>query len=135
MSNLLESLGSAGNALDAYQKALAVVQNNITNANTPGFASQSLKLEALPFDLTGGLVGGVAARGLISARDEFADTAVQQQLQTLGKYQAQAQGTATLSNYFDATGNSGVPADLNKLLQSFSAWSVTPNSTLRSKRC
>ena len=129
MSNLLESLGTAGHALRAYQQALNVVQNNITNANTPGYASQSINLDPLPFDLSGGLVGGVAARGLISARDEFAETAVQHQLQQLGKYAMQAQGTASLSTYFDATGNSGVPAALNQLFQSFSAWSVTPNST------
>jgi flagellar hook-associated protein 1 FlgK len=129
MSNLLAALAGAGNSLDAYQQAMNVVQNNITNSNTPGYASQTVNLEPLPFDLTGGLVGGVAARGLISARDDAADSAVQQQLQTLGKYQMQAQDTTSLSNYFDASGNTGVPADLNKLLQAFSSWSVAPNST------
>jgi flagellar hook-associated protein 1 FlgK len=129
MSNILSSLTNAGGALGAYQQALEVVQNNITNAKTPGYASQALNLEPLPFDLTGGLVGGVAAKGLISARDEFADGAVRHQLQLLGQYAAQAQGTSSLSNYFDATGNSGVPAALNQLFQSFSAWSVSPNST------
>lgn len=129
MSNLLTTLGATGNALNVYQQAINVVQNNITNANTPDYASQTINLEPLPFNLGGGLVGGVAAKGLISARDEFADTAVQQQLQALGRYEMQAQGTASLSNYFDATGNSGVPAALNQLFQSFSAWSVAPNST------
>lgn len=129
MSNLLSALGSTGNALNAYQQAINVVQNNIANSNTPGYASQSINLEALPFELGGGLVGGVAAKGLISARDDSADAAVQQQLQLLGKYQMQAQDTTSLSNYFDATGHSGVPADLNQLFQAFSAWSVAPNST------
>ncbi|HUI79917.1 MAG TPA: flagellar hook-associated protein FlgK [Bryobacteraceae bacterium] len=129
MSNLMSVLTGAGNALDAYQKAMDVVQNNITNANTPGYASQSINLVPQPFELSGGLVGGVAAKGLISARDDSADAAVQQQLQLLGKYQMQAQDTASLSNFFDATGNTGVSADLNQLFQAFSAWSVTPNAT------
>jgi flagellar hook-associated protein 1 FlgK len=129
MSGLLTSLATAGGALRAYQQALDVAQNNIDNANTPGYASQSLNLAALPFDLTSGLAGGVAARGLLSARDEYADEAVRHQMQLLGKYQMQAQATSSLANEFDATGNSGVPAQLNQLFQSFSAWSVSPNST------
>ena len=128
MGNLFAVLGSAGQALGAYQRALSVVQNNLSNSNTPGYASQSANLVGQPFDITAGLVGGVAAKGLISARDQFADGAVQQQLQLLGKYTAQAQGTSSISNFFDATGNTGVTADLNTLFQSFSAWSLTPNS-------
>ncbi len=129
MANLLGSLSNAGNALRAYQQALDVVQNNVTNANTPGFASQTLNLVAQPLDLAGGMAGGVAARGLISARDEYAEQEVQRQFQQLGLYQAQAQGTSALSNFFDATGNSGVAASLNSLFQAFSAWSVNPSST------
>ena len=126
---LFSALTTASNSLNAYQQALDVVQNNINNANTPGYASQSVNLAPEPFELGSGLVGGVAARGLISARDDAADSAVQQQLQLLGKYQKQAQGTTSLSNYFDATGNTGVPAELNQLFSAFSAWSVAPNST------
>ncbi|PWU07558.1 MAG: hypothetical protein C5B51_09780, partial [Terriglobia bacterium] len=129
MANLLSSLGSSGEALAVFQRALDVVQNNINNSSTPGFASQSLNLAALPFDLTAGLAGGVAARGLLSARDEYADEEVRRQVQLLGRYEMQAQATSSLSNYFDPTGNSGVPAELNQLFQSFSAWSVTPNDT------
>ena len=70
MSNLFASLDTAGQALGVYQQALGVVQNNITNANTPGFASQSLNLVAQPFDIVGGQAGGVAAQGLRSARNE-----------------------------------------------------------------
>jgi flagellar hook-associated protein 1 FlgK len=129
MSNLLAALNSAGGALNAYEASMNVVQNNITNSSTPGYASQSINLDPQPFDLNSGLVGGVAARGLISARDDAADSAVQQQLQLLGKFQMQSQDTTSLSNYFDATGNTGVPADLNQLFSAFSAWSVAPNST------
>lgn len=129
MSNLLASLGASGSSLEVYQQALNVVQNNINNASTPGFASQSLNLTARPFDIAGGLAGGVAARDLLSARDEYSDEEVRRQVQLLGRYNAQAQATSSLSNYFDVTGNSGVTAQLNQLFQSFSAWSLAPNST------
>src|SRR5712691_6454507 len=126
MSNLLSSLATAGSALDVYQRALDVVQNNITNSTTPGYAKQSLNLEARSFDIAGGLAGGVAAHGLSSARDEYAEEEVRRQLQLQGRYEMQAQGTASIESLFNVSGNSGVSADLNQLFQSFSAWSVSP---------
>lgn len=127
MGSLSTSLDSAGQALGVFQKALNVVQNNITNAHTPGYASQSLNLAAQPFDLVSGLAGGVAATGLQSARDEYAEEEVQRQMSSLGTYEAQAQATGTIAANFDPSGNTGVPAALNSLFQSFSAWSLNPN--------
>ena len=129
MSNLFASLSTAGGALYAYQQALDVAQNNIDNSTTPGFASQSLNLAAQPFDLASGLAGGVAARGLRSARDEYAEEEVRRQVQLLGRYEMQAQGSSSLSANFDATGNSGVASELNQFFQNISSWGVTPNST------
>ena len=130
MSNLLASLSTAGHALDVYQQALDTVQSNITNAGTPGYAKQSLNLEALPFNLSGGLIGGVASRGLDSARDEYAEEEVRRQVQSLGLYEAKVQGTSSIEQLFNISGTSGIPADLDLLFQSFSAWSVSPNSAI-----
>lgn len=127
MSNLSTSLDAAGQALNVFQQALNVVQNNITNAHTPGYASQSLNLSAQPFDLVSGLAGGVAAQGLQSARDEYAEEEVRRQFSTLGNFESQAQATALIATYFDPSGTTGVPAQLHQLFQSFSAWSLTPN--------
>jgi flagellar hook-associated protein 1 FlgK len=127
MSSLLAMLGASGNALDVFQQALNVVQNNVNNSSTPGYASQSLNLEALPLDVAGGLAGGVAAAGLDNSRDQYAEEQVQQQTQALGQYTAQAQATGTIQSFFDASGSSGVSAALSALFQSFSAWSVTPS--------
>ena len=59
--------------------------------------------------------------------DSYADSEVQRQLQTLGQYTAQAQGTSSLQSLFDVTRTGGVSAALSQLFQSFSSWSVTPN--------
>jgi len=128
MSNLLASLSTSGNAMDVFQQALTVTQNNVDNASTPGYARQRLNLEAQPFDLARGLAGGVAARGLDNSRDEYLEEAVHQQTQALGQYTAQSQATDTIQSYFDVTGG-GISAALDDLLQSFSAWSVTPNDS------
>jgi flagellar hook-associated protein 1 FlgK len=129
MANLIGSLSAAANSLNVFQKALAVVQNNVSNASTPGFAAQSIDLRAQAFDVAGGLAGGVAAAGLKNSRDQYAEESVQRQAQLLGQYSASAQSTSALQNYFDVSGTGGVAGALNKLFQSFSAWSATPGDT------
>jgi flagellar hook-associated protein 1 len=126
MSNLLASLRSAGESLAVYQRSLDTVQNNVTNSATPGYAKQSLILEARPFDLTAGLAGGVASRGLQSARSEYAEDEVRRHLQSLGFFEAESQASASVEALFDVSGDGGVPAALSELLQAFSAWSVAP---------
>jgi flagellar hook-associated protein 1 FlgK len=129
MSSLFAMMGAAGQALDVYQQALSVIQNNVNNSSTPGYAAQSLNLEAMPLDVATGLAGGVAAAGLDNSRDPYAEEQLQQQTQALGQYNSQAQSTGTIQSFFDASGNSGVSAALSSLFQSFSAWSVNPNDS------
>ncbi|HVW07872.1 MAG TPA: flagellar hook-associated protein FlgK [Bryobacteraceae bacterium] len=126
MSSIGAALNNSANALNVLQRALSVIQNNVSNASTPGYASQTLNITAQPFDLASGAAGGIAAQGLISSRDSYADTEVQRQLSTLGAFTAQAQGTSALQSLFDVTGSSGVTAALNNLYTAFSAWSASP---------
>ncbi|HVV44126.1 MAG TPA: flagellar hook-associated protein FlgK, partial [Bryobacteraceae bacterium] len=125
--SLTAALNNSANALNVLQQALDVIQNNVSNSSTPGFAAQKLNITAQPFDVASGAAGGIAAKGLISSRDSYADSEVQRQLQTLGAFTAQAQGTSSLQSLFDVTGSSGVPAALNNLYTAFSAWSASPN--------
>jgi flagellar hook-associated protein 1 FlgK len=127
MASLVAALGSAGNALNVIQQALDVVQNNVGNSSTPGFATQQFNFEAQPFDTASGLAGGVGSGGTTSTRDQYADSNVQQQLQALGFYTAQSQSTGTIQSFFNVSGTSGVAAALNNLFTSFSAWSATPS--------
>ena len=71
MSSLFAALSSSAGALSAYQTVLDAVQNNVTNASTPGYARQSVSLEARPFQPSLGLPGGVSAGDLQSARDAW----------------------------------------------------------------
>jgi len=132
MAGLTDALSSAGGALSAYQRLLGVVQQNITNSSTPGYAKQQGSLEALPLDFSSGLAGGVAVRDIVSARDEFAEQQVWSHSQVLGRYEAQTQALQSIETVFGtgvAGGSStGVQADLNTLYAKFSAWSVTPSS-------
>jgi flagellar hook-associated protein 1 FlgK len=129
-TNILASLANAGNSLAVFEQALAVIQNNVNNSSTPGYATQTLNLEAQPLVVTGGLAGGVAAQGLEDSRDQYAEEQVQQQTQTLGLYTAQAQATGSIQSLFDVSGTGGVSGALNTLISDFSALSTTPDETV-----
>src|ERR1700722_7869436 len=115
MAGLLSALCSTGSALNVIEQALSVIQNNVSNSSTPGYASQQPNIVAQPFDVASGAAGGVADQGLISSRDSWADTNVQLQLQNLGLYTAQNQSTSAIQGFFDASGDSGVSSALSSL--------------------
>ena len=125
MGNLFSALGSAGDALKAFQTALDVTQNNVTNANTPGYAKQVPGLDSLSFQPANGLLGGVK-ENTQDTRNEFAETAVRQQTSLLGQFQQLQTSLAPLQSVFDVTASSPIPTALNQLFQSFSNWSANP---------
>src|SRR5579862_2284113 len=90
MGSLTASLLSAAGALQVYDGVFATIQNNVTNANTPGYAEQDPSLVALPFDPGTGLSGGVGAGPLLSTRSEYLEQSVRDQQSQL----ASAQQTA-----------------------------------------
>ncbi len=126
MSNLLASLISTADTLQAYGRVLEATQNNVSNASTPGYAKQRVDLYALPFDSQGGTTGGVRAGTLVSARNEYAEQAVRTQTTGLGYQQQLTNSLTVLQSNFDISGNQGIPQALNNLLQSFSAWGASP---------
>src|ERR1039457_1193067 len=129
MPNILSSLISASGALDAFTQALDVTQNNVANAQTPGYARQTQLLTAIPFDPSNGSTGGVRAAAVVSSRDQYAEQAVRQQNVLLGQAQQNVTSFTSLQSLFDISGNSGIPLTLNNLFTSFSAWGQTPTST------
>jgi flagellar hook-associated protein 1 FlgK len=121
-------MSSAG-SLTAFDQALQVTQNNVANASTPGFVKQRQALQAMPFDPSEGLGGGVRAGEVESARDEYADQTVRRQSTLLGQAQQDVNGLTSLEPLFDISGNSGIPKGMNALFQSFSAWAQSPDDT------
>ena len=125
MGDLFSALHSAAQSLQAFQRAVDVTQNNVVNANSPGYAKQVAQFQAQEFDPNGGLSGGVVEYTQ-DTRNPFAESAVQQQLGLLGQYQQLQTSLAPLQTIFDVSGNSPIPSALNQLFQSFSAWSSQP---------
>ena len=129
MGGLFSSLNSSVEALRTIQSALAVIQNNVSNANTPGYARQIALLEAQPFNLSAGLAGGVQFGGTQSTQNEYLNQAVRTQLSAQGYFTGESNPLASIQSLFDVSGQTGLTGALNNLFQSFSAWSATPNTT------
>ena len=129
MGSLFGGLNSTLEAIRAFETALNVSQNNVSNSSTPGYARQVATLEAQPFNLRGGLMGGVESGPTHSTQNEYADQAVRNQLEMQGNFSAQSTALQSIQSLFDVNGQTGVIGALNNLFQSFSAWSTTPNST------
>src|ERR1700676_2380572 len=125
MGNLFSALGTAGEALKAFETGLNTTQNNVTNANTPGYAKQVPIFDSLSFQPQNGLLGGVTEQ-THDTRNSLADTAVRQQTSLLGQFQQLQTSLAPLQGVFDVSANSPIPSALNQLFQSFSNWSANP---------
>jgi flagellar hook-associated protein 1 FlgK len=130
MASLTSALLSSANALNTFSKTFSVIENNITNANTPGYAREDINLQPLPFDPAGGLAGGVDAGPLINSRSEFLEQAVRDQQTQLGRAQQTASDLGQIEPLFDLTSSSGIASSISNFFNSLSQLSVNPNDTL-----
>jgi flagellar hook-associated protein 1 FlgK len=126
--SILATLRNTMNTFDALTRAVEVTQNNIANASSPGYARQSLQFNARPFE-SGSLLGGVAAGGLQSSRQDYAERNVRQQIERSGDLTQTKALLANLEQVFDVSGKTGITAEMSNLFASFSAWSLHPNDT------
>jgi flagellar hook-associated protein 1 FlgK len=127
LNSLSTTLLNSASALQVYDRAFNVIENNITNANTPGYVTQNQSMVAQPFNPAEGISGGVMAGPMISARSQYLEQAVRTQQEALGSSQQTAADLARIQPLFDITGASGVPGALNNFFNSVSQLSVNPN--------
>ncbi|MGB6940867.1 MAG: flagellar hook-associated protein FlgK [Bryobacteraceae bacterium] len=128
MGNLFSVLNSAGQSLEAFTRAIDVTQNNVTNANSPGYADQVPQLISQDFQSNAGSTAGGVQEVTQDTRSTYADTAVQQQLSLQGMYQQLQTTLAPLQSVFDVSSTSPIPSALNQLFESFSQWSTQPDN-------
>ncbi|MGH9667048.1 MAG: FlgK family flagellar hook-associated protein, partial [Bryobacteraceae bacterium] len=127
MANLLTTLINTAGAMQVFTRSLNVIQNNVTNANTPGYAKQTQTLEALPFDMVSANGGGVGGGPILSSRNEYDEQTVRSQQSSLGEWQQKANDLGSLQPLFSLTSTSGIASSLTGLFNSFSELSVNPN--------
>jgi flagellar hook-associated protein 1 FlgK len=127
MGNLFTALNSTSQSLQAFEQAMDVVQNNVTNANSPGYADQVPEMISQDFQVGTGLSGGVQETTQ-DTRNSYADSAVQQSMSLQGMYQQLQTSLQPLESVFDVSSSSPIPSALNQLFQSFSQWSTQPSN-------
>lgn len=128
--SLFGALNASANSLEAFSRALAVTQNNVTNANTPGYVRQRPTLLPKLFDPAQGVAGGVAAGSPESGRRDYTERAVRRQNSLAGRFSELLAQLTRLEGAFDPTGTKGLPRAINRLFEGFSALAVGPNDLL-----
>lgn len=127
MGNLLVSLRNTAEAMRVYERGMGVVQANVTNASTPGYARQTQLLAAMRMDLDSGLPGGVVSAGTLDCRNEYAEATVRRRAESLGYADERARQLDALEPVYDITSNGSLSSAMDRLFQSFSALTVAPN--------
>jgi flagellar hook-associated protein 1 FlgK len=130
MGSITTALYNSANALEIFSRTFNVIENNITNANTPGYAKQDQLLLAQPFDPAMQLTGGVTEGPMISSRSEYLEQAVRTQQQSYGSAEQRSADLGQIQPLFDLTSTSGIANNVNALFNSFSQLSVNPNDTV-----
>lgn len=124
---LFNSLLSTANTLNAFERSILTVQNNVANASTPGYAKQRQDLEALRFAPDVGIIGGVQAGKVFNYRSEFAERNVRSAYGQFGKYDQQASDLQQVESLFAVGEGAGVAGAINRFFQAASQATVSPN--------
>ncbi len=127
MGGLFAALITTTGAMHANDRVLMTIQNNVSNASTPGYARRQLSLEPRHFDVRQGLAGGVDIGKLISYRDAFSERNVWRQANNFGRFTEQRAVLEDVEASFPITKDAGVPGALNRFFNSVSSLAVNPN--------
>ena len=127
MPNIYGLLSVGRVALATQQKAIDVTGNNIANVNTPGYSRQRLNMESTdPIRYGAGQMSmGVRANIKIDRMyDQFLGTQINNENQSLGKWEAQKNSLEKVEMIFDEASGNG----LNQAMGDFwNAWQDLAN--------
>ena len=129
MGSLGSSLSIAVQSLNAASGALQATNNNIANANTPGYTREVPILQEVAPTTVGNLsVGnGVAIEGYQSVRDELLTTQIQQETTAQSGANAQLSSLQQIEPTF-TTSTQYIGTDMSALFSSISSLSTNPSS-------
>lgn len=128
MADLLGNLRSAGSSLRAFTEALGVVQGNIANGATPGYARRVAVLAESTPDTIGLEPRGVRTLGAESTRVQSMEESVWLQSGQLGRSKQMQRGLEPLVRTLEPGAEGGVADALQRLLTSFRSLSTSSGS-------
>ncbi len=129
MGSLSSSLSIAVQALNAASGALQATNNNIANANTPGYTREVPILQEVAPTTDGNLSvgGGVAIEAYQSVRDELVQTQIQNETSAQSGANAQLTSMQQIQPTF-TTSTQDIGTDISALFSSISSLSTNPSS-------
>lgn len=104
--------------------------NNIANANTPGYSREIVELQSIASGWSGGIPqagGGANLLGFQSVRDELLQRQIQSETQTQGQSNAQSAALAQVQPLF-ATSTQDIGTQMSAFFTSLSTLSTNPQS-------
>lgn len=110
-----------------FERALATVQNNVVNMNTPGYAKQRQLFVADRFEPERNVVGGVSAGAVYDYRNLFLERTVQARNSQLSYENQRKASLANVELVFPVAENAGIAGSMNRLFAAFSQLTVSPN--------
>jgi flagellar hook-associated protein FlgK len=134
MTSAFFGLNTSANALRTAQTLVDIANQNIANANTPGYSRQSATVTAttpfpVPASNAGGSVGqlgtGVQIAQVSRARDTFIDTQMHGQLTIQGEVDAKRDALAQVEATINEPSTTGLGSTVTKY---WAAWQEVANS-------
>lgn len=131
MGSIFSSMVTTAGAMKSLQRSLSVVQNNIVNASTVGYARQESSLIANPFNPNSSSTsGGVTSGPMTSSRDAFIESSVWKTQHRAGFSDSLSTKLTEIERTFPLAQGSGVSGELDKFFASVSQWSISPNDSV-----
>ena len=124
------SISIAVQALNAFTGALQVTNNNIANANTPGYSRQVAVLQEVTPAVDGspGLGNGVVLQGYQSVRNEMLQRQIQLETQAQNSANAQLACMQQIQPTF-TTSDQDIGTQMSALFSNLSSLSTNPTSS------
>jgi len=120
MSGISDALFSSADHLRGLGRALAIIQSNVGNASTPGYARQDL--------VSSESITKVSVQQQ-SSRNDYAEQAVRRQNALLGRYDQSSSILRLVEPTFGVSGDAGIPKAIGDLFATFSGLTASPNDT------
>jgi flagellar hook-associated protein 1 FlgK len=130
MASLTSALSTAVQALNADTGSLQITNNNIANANTPGYTREMPILnEATPTQENNYYLGnGVLLNGYQSVRDELVNSQIQQETSSQSAANAQLSSLQQIQTTFTTSSND-IGTEMSAFFSSISNLSTDPNDS------
>ena len=128
--SLTSSLSIAAQSLSNATAVLQSINNNISNANTPGYSREVAQFQSAPTDPGAGPQPGNGAvlQGFQSIRDELLQTQIQNETQAQGQANAELTSLQQIQPLF-TTSTGDIGTEMSNFFTSMSSLSAEPDNS------